>query len=141
VAPGVVHYHFESVQALLVEAAVGAARSLGAQMSRMMADAGSADEAVATLLGMLDAYTGVNPMSLLFVEAYLAATRDPGLRQALGEVIGEVRGELAGCLAAHRWPIPTRRRRAGRRDRRGAAALCAAARRERRRDGRRGAQA
>lgn len=100
VAPGVVHYHFSSMQALLVEAAVGAARALGAQMGQMLAGARSADEVLSVLFGMLDTYTGTDPMSVLFVEAYLAATRDERLRQALGEVIGEVRQQLADCLAA-----------------------------------------
>jgi AcrR family transcriptional regulator len=100
VAPGVVHYHFSSMQALLVEAAVTAARALEAQTSQMLAGAGSADEVLTSLFGMLDAYTGTDPMSVLFVEAYLAGTRDERLRQALGEVITEVRRQLAERLAA-----------------------------------------
>jgi AcrR family transcriptional regulator len=104
VAAGVVHYHFSSMQALLVEAAVGAARALGVQMSQMLADAGSADEVLTTLFGMLDTYTGTDPMSVLFIEAYLAGTRDERLRQALGEVIGEVRRQLAERLTADGVP-------------------------------------
>lgn len=99
VASGVVHYHFSSVQALLVEAALTAARALGIQMSQMLAAAGSADEVLTMLFGMLDSYTGTDPMSVLFVEAYLAGTRDERLRQGLGEVIGDVRRQLAQCLA------------------------------------------
>lgn len=106
VAPGVVHYHFSSMQALLVEAAVGAARGLGRQMNQMLAGAGNADEALSLMFGMLDAYTGTDPMSVLFVEAYLAATRDEQLRQALGAVIGEVRQQLGDFLDAHGVPDP-----------------------------------
>ena len=100
VGSGVVHYHFSSMQALLVEAAVSAARAVGAQMSRMLATAGRADDVLTALLGMLDAYTGTDPMSVLFVEAYLAGTRDERLRRELGAVIAELRGQLAQRLAA-----------------------------------------
>jgi AcrR family transcriptional regulator len=106
VGSGVVHYHFSSMQALLVEAAVGAARSVGTQMSRVLAAAGSADEVLTALLGMLDSYTGTDPMSVLFVEAYLAGTRDERLRQEFGTVIGELRGQLAERLAAGAVPDP-----------------------------------
>jgi AcrR family transcriptional regulator len=106
VGSGVVHYHFSSMQALLVEAAVGAARSVGTQMSRVLAAAGSADEVLTALLGMLDSYTGTDPMSVLFVEAYLAGTRDERLREEFGTVIGELRGQLAERLAAGAVPDP-----------------------------------
>jgi AcrR family transcriptional regulator len=100
VAPGLVHYHFASVQALLVEAAVTAARSLAAEWGSMLAGAGSADEAVTALLGGLDGASGTDSVSVVFVEAYLAATRDERLRQALGEAIGEFRGQVRDLLAA-----------------------------------------
>jgi AcrR family transcriptional regulator len=106
VAPGVVHYHFSSMQALLVDAAVGAARALAAQMRPVLAAAGSAEEGLGVLFGMLDAYTGTDPMPVLFVEAYLAATRDEQLRQALTAVIGEFRQQLADFLDAHGVPDP-----------------------------------
>jgi AcrR family transcriptional regulator len=106
VAPGVVHYHFSSMQAVLVEAAVAATRSLTAQMGPVLAAAGSAEEVLTVLFGMLDAYTGTDPMSVLFVEAYLAATRDEQLRQALGAVIGEFRQQLGDFLDAYGVPDP-----------------------------------
>ncbi|GIJ45188.1 TetR family transcriptional regulator [Virgisporangium aliadipatigenens] len=106
VAPGLVHYHFSSVQAVLVEAAVGAARDLAAQAGPALAAAQSAEEGVAALFGMLDAHTGTDPTSVLFVEAYLAATRDEALRAALGAVIGEFRRLLADLLDAHAVPDP-----------------------------------
>ncbi|TDB72302.1 TetR family transcriptional regulator [Micromonospora sp. KC723] len=101
VAPGLVHYHFTSVQALLVEAAVEVARSVAAQTAPVLAGADSADEALTTLLGMFDTADGTDPTSVLFVEAYLAATRDERLRQALGEMLGQFRRQLADCLATH----------------------------------------
>ncbi|GAB1692866.1 TetR/AcrR family transcriptional regulator [Krasilnikovia sp. M28-CT-15] len=100
VTPGVVHYHFSSMQALLVESAMTAVRAVAAQMGEVLAGAGSAEQALSTLLGMLDEYTGTDPMSMLFVEAYLAGTRDEQLRQALGAVIAQAREQLAACFAA-----------------------------------------
>jgi AcrR family transcriptional regulator len=104
VAPGVVHYHFASVQALLVEAAVDAARSLVTQTGPVLAGAGSAEGALTVLLGTLDTYSGTDPVSVLFVEAYLAAARDEHLRQALGEAVAAFRRQLSDCLAAHAVP-------------------------------------
>ncbi|GGQ73942.1 TetR/AcrR family transcriptional regulator [Couchioplanes azureus] len=103
VAPGVVHYHFPSVQALLSEAALGAARSLTAQAVPVLAGTRSAGEALSVLLDALD---GAGAVSVLFVETYLAAARDEALRTALGEVIGEFRRELADRFAAHAVPDP-----------------------------------
>lgn len=100
VAPGVVHYHFSSIQALLAEAAVGAARSLADEFGPVLTRTGSAEEALSVLFGMLDTYTGDDPLSVLFIEAYLAATRDETLRQELGAVIGEFRRQLADVLSA-----------------------------------------
>ncbi|WP_207921429.1 TetR/AcrR family transcriptional regulator [Micromonospora sp. KC721] len=106
VAPGLVHYHFTSVQALLVEAVVAAARSVTARTGPLLADAPSADEALTALLGMFGTTSGTDPTSVLFVEAYLAATRDERLRQALGEMIEQFRRQLADHLAAHAVPDP-----------------------------------
>ncbi|MEU4428914.1 TetR family transcriptional regulator [Actinoplanes sp. NPDC024001] len=106
VAPSLVHYHFPSVQALLAEAALATARDLTAQVAPLLAGARSAGAAVDLLFGALDAHSGTDPASVLLVEAYLAATRDDRLRQALAEVITEFRQELAGHFAAHRVPDP-----------------------------------
>lgn len=106
VAPGLVHYHFSSVQALLSEAAVGAMRELATALEPVLARAGTPEEALATLVSALDPYTGVDPMSVLFVETYLAATRDPGLRAAVADVITDFRTRLATWLGAHGVPAP-----------------------------------
>jgi AcrR family transcriptional regulator len=106
VAPGIVHYHFSSMQALLVEAAVAAARALAGEVGPRLAAADSAEAMLGELFGLLEPYTGTDPLSLLLVEAYLAATRDEGLRAGLGAVIGALRRELAGFLGTHGVPDP-----------------------------------
>ncbi len=106
VAPGLVHYHFPSVQALLGEAALSTARALTAGLSPLLAGARTAGEALTALLGALDSATGADPASVLLIEAYLQSTRDAELRRRLGEVIAEFRADLAGHLAAHDVPDP-----------------------------------
>jgi AcrR family transcriptional regulator len=113
-APGLVHYHFASLPALLAEAAVGAMRTAVAALDRDQASDGA--ETVDLLLAAVDHYTGQDPTSLLFVETYLAATRDEELRRAVAGVLAGVRDRLATRLADHGVP-----------DARGTAAVLAAA--------------
>ncbi|MCI2237006.1 TetR/AcrR family transcriptional regulator [Paenibacillus sp. TRM 82003] len=106
VAPGLVHYHFPSVQELRAEAAVDAARSVAAQVGRELDGTRDADEVAAVLLRVLDVHDGTDPLSVLLLEAYLAATRDEELRRALGDVVAELRGLVAARLTAHAVPDP-----------------------------------
>ncbi|CAM3793479.1 TetR/AcrR family transcriptional regulator [Kibdelosporangium persicum] len=92
VAPGLVHYHFPSLRALLTEAAIGAMREAVAGIE-------PASDLVDGLLGPLDAYTGRDPVSLVFVETYLAATRDEQVRSAISALVAEFQGKVAGWLA------------------------------------------
>jgi AcrR family transcriptional regulator len=101
VAPGLVHYHFSSVQALLSEAAVGAMREVGAMLEPALAKADTPAAAIAALTSALDPFTGDDPTSVLFTEAYLAATRDPGLRAEVAAVIADFRARLAAWLGGH----------------------------------------
>lgn len=98
-APGLVHYHFTSVQALLSQAAVAVMRDVAARTGPLLAAAGDAGQLADALVGSLDAYSGTDPVSVLFVEAYLAATRDPELRDAVAEVITLFRAGLGARLA------------------------------------------
>lgn len=106
VAGGLVHYHFPSLRALLSEAAVGVLRQLADQVDSVLADATTPQEAVDRMLGGLDEYSGRDPVSLLFVETYLAATRDPSLAAAVAAVVAEVRGRFADWLAMQGVPDP-----------------------------------
>jgi AcrR family transcriptional regulator len=106
VAPGLVHYHFSSVQTLLSEAAVGAMREVSAVLEPTLAAATTPTAAMAALASALDPYTGDDPTSVLFTETYLAATRDPSLRAAVAEVITEFRARLAEWLGAHGVAAP-----------------------------------
>lgn len=99
VAPGLVHYHFSSVQALLSEAAVGAMREVAGLLEPALA--GTPADAIPAMLSALDPYTGDDPTSVLFTETYLAATRDPALRAEVAEVITDFRSRLGAWFGAH----------------------------------------
>lgn len=53
------------------------------------------------MLGSLDGYSGADPTSLLFIETYLAATRDEVLKNELTGLLGEFRSRLATWLGQH----------------------------------------
>jgi AcrR family transcriptional regulator len=106
VAAGLVHYHFASVQALLTEAAVGVMREATVALGSTLRRARTPAEAVELLATSLDGYTGSDPSSLLFVETYLAAARDPELRGAVAEVFAEFRTQLAAWLGEHGVTAP-----------------------------------
>ena len=105
-AVGLVHYHFASLQALMTEAAISAMRSLLDGLGPLLDRAETPEDALDLLLGSLDRYTGHDQTSLLFTEAYLAATRDENLRQAIGAVVADLRGQLAEWLGRHGVDAP-----------------------------------
>lgn len=106
VVPGVVHYHFPSVQALLREATVGAMHGLIQEVGGALDQTADADGVLDLMLQSLEHYTGTDPMSLLFVETYLAATRDAALHDAVRGVLDTFRSELARTLAARGVAAP-----------------------------------
>ncbi|QFZ20031.1 TetR/AcrR family transcriptional regulator [Saccharothrix syringae] len=102
VGPGVVHYHFDSVRSVLVQASVGALRAALAGLPAVLEDAATPQDALTTLLGALDGHSGRE----LFTETLLAATRDDEVRAAVREVLADFRAELASWLAARGVPTP-----------------------------------
>jgi AcrR family transcriptional regulator len=106
VTPSVVHYHFPSLQALLIDAAVGSMRQLLAETETFLDTAGTPAEAIDAMFLSVDQYSGADPMSLLFIEAYLASTRDERLRAQIADVIGGFRQRLGRWLDEHGVPAP-----------------------------------
>ncbi|MEE6295348.1 TetR/AcrR family transcriptional regulator [Georgenia wangjunii] len=115
VAPGLVHYHFPSVQVLLRTAAVDALAEALAEAEQVLASAGGAD-GVAALLEQLERHAGADARSLLFVEMYLASARDEALH-----------GDLRRLLLAFRRALEGHLHRGGVADPGGTAAVLAAA--------------
>lgn len=106
VGPGLVHYHFASLQALLTEAALGVMRGLADELTALLDQVRSPEEGLELIVGGLGGHDPQDPTSRLFSEAYLAATRDAELRHAIGELIVEFRRPLALWLAEHDVPEP-----------------------------------
>ncbi|HVE96560.1 MAG TPA: TetR/AcrR family transcriptional regulator [Pseudonocardiaceae bacterium] len=106
VTPGLVHYHFPSLQALLRDAALGMISDLLSGIESIFDDARALDRGVEMMLGSLDAYTGCDRTSLLFTETYLAAIRDETLRIELIALVDEFRRKLARWLSEHHVKTP-----------------------------------
>ncbi|MCE0488384.1 TetR/AcrR family transcriptional regulator [Ornithinimicrobium sediminis] len=99
VGPGLVHYHFDSVQSLLRQAVVAVMGEVLSVFPPLLSKNASAGAALGDMLAALDDYDGTDTTSLLFVEAYLASTRDEQLRMGLSRLLEEFRGDLASWLA------------------------------------------
>ncbi|MGY4712092.1 TetR/AcrR family transcriptional regulator [Mycolicibacterium sp. CBM1] len=99
VTPSVVHYHYPSVQALLREAAVTGMRAVVAELDTFLDGADAAGDLVEAMVASVASYSGADPASMLFIEAYLAATRDEVLREQIADVLRGLRVNLARRLA------------------------------------------
>lgn len=106
VTSGLVHYHFESVQALLREATLSVMRTVLTADGPVLGGAETLPEGMDLMLASLDRYTGGDAMSLLFVETYLAATRDEILRRELRALVTDFRRAVATWLAEHGQQMP-----------------------------------
>ncbi len=106
VGPGLVHYHFDSVQSLLRQAVVAVLSEALSVFPPVLSETASADAALGDMLAALDDYDGTDTTSLLFVEAYLASTRDEQLRMELSRLLEEFRVDLATWLAVHGTRAP-----------------------------------
>ncbi|MGM1061943.1 TetR/AcrR family transcriptional regulator [Saccharothrix sp. Mg75] len=102
VGPGVVHYHFDSLTAVLVEASVEALGAAVTDLSRVLDAVDTPQDALSALLTALDEQ---GPQEL-FTETLLAATRDDDLRRAVAGVLAEFRAALAAWLAERGVPTP-----------------------------------
>lgn len=102
VGSGVVHYHFDSLRAVLVQAAVGALRSAVDGLAEVLETCSTPADALTRLLEALDGHGGQE----LFTETFLAATRDDELRQAVGGVLVDFRRTLAAWFESRGVPTP-----------------------------------
>lgn len=98
VRPGIIHYHFDSLNALLAEAAVGAVREALEHPSRQLESRISLDEGLCMFLAALDEFAPDEPVNLLFIETFLAAARGGVLREELAHVLLDFRARTARWL-------------------------------------------
>ncbi|MEO3802070.1 TetR/AcrR family transcriptional regulator [Nonomuraea sp. B1E8] len=109
VTPSVVHYHFPSLPSLLSEAAISEMRRMLAGLNELMESTPSPGDAIETMLASVEKHTGADAASLLFIEAYLASTRDDALRKRITELVAEFRQRFGELLQRHgaRAPFET----------------------------------
>lgn len=103
---GLVHYHFESLQALLRQAALEAMQAMLDGTAGLLAANPDPADGIEAMLAELDCYTGDDPASLLFIEAYLAATRDPLLHERMQSLVNGFRDALSAALTRAGHPAP-----------------------------------
>ena len=103
---GLVHYHFQSLQALLRQATLEAMGGMLDGTAALLTEAASPADGVEAMLSELDRYDGTDPASLLFIEGYLAATRDAELRERMGDLMAGFREALTASLADAGHPAP-----------------------------------
>ncbi|ASU58508.1 TetR/AcrR family transcriptional regulator [Nocardiopsis dassonvillei] len=106
VGPGLVHYHFPSLQALLTQAATQAITAIVEEAVHLLGPTTTPHQGLALILRELDRYPGDDPASHLVTETYLAATRDPHLRQAVTGVLDLMRRHLTDWLTHAGVPQP-----------------------------------
>ncbi|MBU3061663.1 TetR/AcrR family transcriptional regulator [Nocardia sp. NEAU-G5] len=95
--PGLVHYHFSSVNDLLIDASLGMARKLGeGVLGEALAEQGAAG--LEFLLATVGAYADATTDTRVFSEMLLAATRYERLRRGLREVLDDFRAAVASWL-------------------------------------------
>lgn len=104
VTPSVVHYHFPSLRALLNEAAIGVMRQALAEVDSVLTAAPTPTDLVDSMVGSTEQYSGTDSLSLLSVEAYLAAGRDPQLREEIAALVEQFRQRIAQRLDGHGVP-------------------------------------
>lgn len=106
--PGLVHYHFTSVNDLLIDAALHAARAEAARVLDGLADESPA-AGIERLIDAVATYDAdeptENPSIMVFSEMLLAATRYERLRSGLAEILGDYRCALRDWLANQNSPI------------------------------------
>ena len=81
-------------------------RQVLAETDEVFGAAETPAEAVDAMVASVEQYDGTDPMSLLFVEAYLAATRDEQLREQLAALVADFRGRLEDLLRLREVPEP-----------------------------------
>lgn len=106
VNPSVVHYHFPSLRELMNEAVVELMRQAMGEFEAAFDETAGPVDAVRGMFAMVEGHTGDDPTSLVFIEAYLAATRDDGLRERIRGELGRFSERLSALLARNDVPAP-----------------------------------
>lgn len=106
VSPSVVHYHFSSVRELMNEAVRELMRRMLTEFESAFGETDDPAEAVRTMFSMVRGYSGDDPTSQVFIEGYLAATRDEQLRESIRGEVERFTGWLSALLTRNGVAAP-----------------------------------
>ncbi len=98
VNPGVVHYHFDSIPALLREATLDAAYKVFVRPFELLEQIDDLSDGLRLMTTVAGAVDPRDPSGLFFYEAFLAAARDEEMRHTFAAMLDEVRGRIARWL-------------------------------------------
>ncbi|MGK5631276.1 TetR/AcrR family transcriptional regulator [Streptomyces sp. URMC 123] len=96
--PGLVHYHFASIDDLLIEAALDCARREISGVVGLLAEAPDGPTGLERALQALTGYGAQDPETVVFSEMLLAATRHERLRVELAGLLRDCRSAVADWL-------------------------------------------
>ncbi|SDH95252.1 DNA-binding transcriptional regulator YbjK [Sinosporangium album] len=99
---GLVHYHFDSLTALLLAAVMPVLDSLNTEVERALRDAGDAEAGMRALAGPMDRLHEEAQAVLdlrLLVEVSMEAARDPDVAQAVAPALARARAVIAEWLS------------------------------------------
>jgi AcrR family transcriptional regulator len=108
VNPGLVHYHFGTLDELRRAAVAQVMATLVEGSIGRLDGTPDAASAIATMIAAVPASGDEDDASAFLYEAFLAARRDEALRQTLAAVLREVRTELTGWVDTLTAPDPSR---------------------------------
>ena len=98
VTAGLVHYHYRSLDDALRTAALAAARTMVAELARVVGETSDVDQALAVVWAAMDRHPVDASDSVMMIEAMLAALRDPEMRAGLTAVLRDFRRTVADRL-------------------------------------------
>jgi AcrR family transcriptional regulator len=100
VTPGLVHYHYRSLNDALRTAITTAAEAIIEEFEQRLAGETDPQRLMALAWAALDDFSVTGPQSVMIIEAVLAAIRDAELRQRLAAAVGRYRRLLTDRLGA-----------------------------------------
>lgn len=83
VGAGLVHYHYDSVSALLTAAVADVAARLGDDLVAAIDAQPDVERGIRAMVALVETWSVDNPVTIVLIEAALAATRSPDVRRAL----------------------------------------------------------
>ncbi|GII96052.1 TetR/AcrR family transcriptional regulator [Sinosporangium siamense] len=92
---GLVHYHFDSLTALLIAAVVPLLDGLNDEVDQALHGVRDLGEGMSALTGPMERFT---PESRLFIEVSMEAARNPEVAEAVAPALARARAVLAGWL-------------------------------------------